>query len=532
VIRQGTRQGTRQETWQGTWLDARDAGGATIVVGGGLAGLTTALGLAPEPVILLTKAPLCTEASSVLAQGGIAAALGPDDGASLHLADTLAAGAGLCDGHVAANILAAAPDAIESLVRLGVPFDRDGTGALLLGLEAAHGRRRIVHAGGDGSGREVMRALVQRVRETASISVIERVAARQLVLDDGRVTGLLVNTQCGPVLFASNRVVVATGGVGGLFLHGTNPAGSFGQGLALAAKAGAAMGDMEFVQFHPTALDAPGYPLKLVSETVRGEGASLVDETGDRFMADVPGAELAPRDVVARAIWRHMEAGHRVFLDARNVPGLDFARRFPAITGFCHAAGIDPVTQPIPVRPAAHYHMGGISVDLDGHSSIEGLWACGEAACTGLHGANRLASNSLLEAVVCGRKVAESVAATAVRRVKPRVPDSRLCPSDPAPVRKILSGAAGVLRDAEGLRQATTALYPSAAAALERDDGGAGDPALVGLMIVVAALRREESRGAHARTDFPETAREARRSVLRLDEALAAARETAPEMTR
>lgn len=510
-------------------VEARDAAGASIVIGGGLAGLTAALALAPEPVILLSKAPLGVEASSVLAQGGIAAALGPDDGLALHLADTLAAGAGLCDARVAQEILAAAPAAIESLVHQGVPFDRDSKGQILLGLEAAHARRRIVHAGGDASGREIMRALAQRVRETPSITVIERIAARKLVVEDGGITGVLANTHCGPVLFACDRVVIATGGVGGLFLHGTNPAGSFGQGLALAAKAGAAMGDMEFVQFHPTALDAPGYPLKLVSETVRGEGAILVDETGGRFMADVPGAELAPRDFVSRAVWSHMQKGHKVFLDARNVPDLDFARRFPAITGFCHAAGIDPATQPIPIRPAAHYHMGGISVDLDGRSSIEGLWACGEAACTGLHGANRLASNSLLEAVVCGRIVAESVAATPARRVKPRVADARVSPADPAPVRKILSRAAGVLRDAEGLRDAAAALYPLAAGALDGEDGGAGDPALVGLMITVAALQREESRGAHARTDFPDPASEARRTLLRLDETLAAARELAPE---
>jgi L-aspartate oxidase len=511
-------------------MDFRDAGGACIVIGGGLAGLTAALALAPEPVILLSKAPLGTEASSVLAQGGIAAALGPDDDLALHLADTLAAGDGLCDSYVAQKILAAAPVAIDRLVHLGVPFDRDSHGEILLGLEAAHARRRIAHAGGDSSGREIMRTLEQRVRETPSITVIERVAARRLIVEDGAVTGVLANTHCGPVLFACDRVVIATGGVGGLFLHGTNPAGSFGQGLALAAKAGAAMGDMEFVQFHPTALDAPGYPLKLISETVRGEGAILVDETGDRFMADVPGAELAPRDVVSRAVWRHMAKGHKVFLDSRQVPDLDFARRFPAITGFCHAAGIDPATQPIPIRPAAHYQMGGIAVDLDGRSSIEGLWACGEAACTGLHGANRLASNSLLEAVVCGRWVAESVAATPVRRVKAKVGEARISPADPAPVRKILSHAAGVLRDGEELRDAAATLYPLAAAARDGEDGGAGDPALVGLMIIIAALRREESRGAHARTDFPDHAPEPRRTVLRLDEALSVGREQSQEM--
>jgi L-aspartate oxidase len=525
-----TRQVTRMETHQGTRMETRDAGGAAIVVGGGLAGLITALALAPEPVILLVKSPLGTEASSVLAQGGIAAALGADDDLTLHVADTLVAGDGLCDSDIARKIIAAAPAAIDTLVGLGVPFDRDGRGQILLGLEAAHSRHRIAHAGGDSSGLEIIRALVKRVRETPSITIVERISARHLVLDDGAVAGLLANTHCGPVVFASNRVVIATGGVGGLFLHGTNPAGSFGQGLALAARAGALMGDMEFVQFHPTALDVPGYPLKLISETVRGEGAILVDETGERFMADVPGAELAPRDVVSRAVWRHMEAGHRVFLDARVVPDLDFARRFPAITGFCHAAGIDPATQPIPIRPAAHYHMGGISVDLVGRSSIEGLFACGEAACTGLHGANRLASNSLLEAVVCGRWVAESIASTPARRVEPRVADVRIGPADPTPVRKILSRAAGVLRDADGLREGAAALYPSAAAASEGHDCGAGDPAIVGLMILIAALQREESRGAHARTDFPYHAPEARRSVFRLEEVLATARELAPEM--
>jgi len=506
--------------------DLHETAGACVVIGGGLAGLTTALALAPRPVTLFSKTPLGFEASSVLAQGGVAASLGVDDDVLLHLADTLEAGDGLCDPAVARAILSAAPAAIEALIRFGAPFDRDGDGALLLGLEAAHSRRRIVHAGGDSSGREIMRALIGRVRETPSITVIEGVAARRLIVDDNAVTGVIGNTACGPVLFAADRIVIATGGIGGLFRFGTNPAGSFGQGLALAAAAGAVMADMEFVQFHPTALDSDAFPLKLISETVRGEGAILVDETGDRFMAHVPGAELAPRDVVAREVWRQMAAGHRVFLDARDAVGADFPRRFPAIAGFCHAAGIDPVTRPIPIRPAAHYHMGGIAVDLAGRTSIEGLWACGEAACTGLHGANRLASNSLLEAAVCGHFVAESIEGTAAsRRRKPSFDARRIIGSDPAPVRAILSAAAGVLRDGEGLTQAAQTLLP-----LALGEDAARDPALVGLMIVIAALRRRESRGAHARTDFPNRAREARRTTLRLDDALDAARELAPEM--
>jgi L-aspartate oxidase len=505
----------------------RDAGDECIVVGAGLAGLTTALALAPRPVALFSKAPLGFEASSVLAQGGVAASLGPDDDFSLHLSDTLAAGDGLCDEFAARAILAAAPAAIETLIRLGAPFDRDDNGDLLLGLEAAHSRRRIVHAGGDGSGREIMRALIRRVRETPSITVIEGVAARRLIVDDNRVSGLVANTACGPVLFAADRVVIATGGIGGLFQYGTNPAGSFGQGLALAAKAGALMADLEFVQFHPTALDSDAFPLKLISETVRGEGAILIDEVGDRFMAHVAGAELAPRDVVARAVWRHMAAGHRVYLDARDAVGADFPRRFPAITGFCLAEGIDPARQPIPIRPAAHYHMGGIAVDLAGRTSIEGLWACGEAACTGLHGANRLASNSLLEAAVCGRFVAESIDAAALsRRRKPSFDPARIIGGDPAPVRRILSSAAGVLRDGEGLTQAARALLPLALDA----EGSANDPAIVGLMIAIAALRRRESRGAHARTDFPGHGDNAQRTTLRLAEALDAARELSAEL--
>jgi L-aspartate oxidase len=503
-----------------------DTDGTPIVIGGGLAGLMTALVLAPQPVLLLTSAPLGSESSSVLAQGGIAASIGGNDDVSLHLADTLVAGDGLCDETVATAILAAAPAAIEQLVRLGVVFDRDAGDNIALGLEAAHSRHRIVHAGGDATGRSIIRALATKIYETPSITVMEGTTARRLVVEDNAVTGLLAETDRGPVLFATDRVVIATGGIGGLFLHGTNPARSFGQGLALAARAGAVMADLEFVQFHPTALDSGSFPLKLISEAVRGEGAIIVDEAGERFMADVPGAELAPRYVVARAVWRHMAAGHRVFLDASNVKGLDFARRFPIITALCREAGIDPATQPIPVRPAAHYHMGGISVDQSGRTSIDGLWACGEAACTGLHGANRLASNSLLEAAVCGNWVASDLAATAsIRSRKPGLlPDRGANQSDPASVRPILSSAAGVLRDGEGLRAAARALYP-----LAISQHAASDPAVVGLMIVIAALRRQESRGAHGRSDFPDHANLARRSTLRLADALQTARSHAAE---
>jgi len=502
-----------------------DTNGAPVIIGGGLAGLMTALALAPQPVLLLSSAPLGFETSSILAQGGIAASIGSDDNTSLHLADTLAAGDGLCDEEVAAAILGAAPAGIERLAQFGVAFDQDADGKIALGLEAAHSRRRIVHAGGDASGRDIIRALVRKVSETPSVTVCEATTARRIIVEDDAVVGLVCQTDRDPVAFTTDRVVIATGGIGGLFLHGTNPAGSCGQGLALAARAGAIMADLEFIQFHPTALDTGSFPLKLISEAVRGEGATLVDENGDRFMTNVPGAELAPRDVVARAVRRHMAAGHRVFLDARDLQEIDFARRFPAITSLCREAGIDPVTQLIPIRPAAHYHMGGIAVDQRGRTSINGLWACGEVACTGLHGANRLASNSLLEAAVCGGWVAEDISATAsTKRRYPKVLDESFG-SDPTLVRPILSRAAGVLRDGDRLRAAARDLYP-----LTASQQAASDPAIVALMIVIAALGREETRGAHARTDFPEQAIRANRTTLRLCDALDAAQNYIPDL--
>ena len=488
--------------------------GRPVIIGGGLAGLLIALHMAPEPVIVLSKCRLGEAASSAWAQGGIAAAIGADDSPALHLADTLAAGNRLCDPEVARGIVEAAPDAIEDLVRRGARFDR------ALGREAAHSRRRIVHAGGDATGREIMRALAIAVRAAPSVAVLEGMEARRLLLADGALSGVLAVGGGEAVVLPTARAVIATGGVGGLFLHTTNPPGSFGQGLMLAARAGAALADLEFVQFHPTALATGAYPLDLVSEAVRGEGAVLIDERGERFMAATPGAELAPRDVVARAIWRHLAAGHAVFLDARQALGGRFAQRFPSIASRCAAAGIDPAKQPIPVRPAAHYHMGGIAVDPAGRSTVPGLWACGEAASTGLHGANRLASNSLLEAAVCARWVAESIAGAA--GVAMRRPAAVALPqaADPATVRPVLSRAAGVLRNGEGLAEAAATLLPVALAG-----GPAADPAALALMIAVAALHRDESRGAHAREDAPSTDPGwARRVSWRLDEALVAAR--------
>ncbi|HTR16358.1 MAG TPA: L-aspartate oxidase [Acetobacteraceae bacterium] len=494
--------------------------GKPVIVGGGIAGLMAALTLAPAPVLLLSAAPLGEQAASGWAQGGIAAAVGPDDSLALHLADTLAAGDGLVDEAAVRAILAQGPAIIAALTERGARFDTDAAGNLALGLEAGHSRRRIVHAAGDATGREVLRALVERVRATPSIEIWEGAAATRLLVRDNRIAGLLVRRAEGLVRLAARRVILATGGVGGLFVHTTNPRGAIGQGLMLAARAGAALADLEFVQFHPTALDVGLDPMPLVSEAVRGEGAVLIDETGARFMAGQGRAELEPRDVVSRAVWAQLAAGHRVFLDARTALGETFARRFPGIAAACRAAGIDPATQPVPVRPAAHYHMGGVAVDAAGRSSVEGLWACGEVARTGLHGANRLASNSLLEAAICGRAVGHDVGGQAEGAPLPLPPVALPVAPDPAVVRPILSEHLGVLREATGLKAAITALLPLAEAG-----GAAADPATVGLLLAVAALRRQENRGGHARTDFPgHEPGPARSHTLILDEALNLAR--------
>jgi L-aspartate oxidase len=490
-----------------------------VIIGGGVAGLLIALHLAPAPVLLLSRAPLGTEASSAWAQGGLAAAMGDDDDPVLHLADTLAAGDGLCDRAMASRILHAAPGAIEGLAAFGVRFDRSPQGRLRLGLEAAHSRRRIIHADGDGSGREIMRALVAAVRSTPSITVVEGMEARRLAVADNAIQGVWADGPAGRAFFGAHRVVLATGGIGGLFFETTNPTGNCGQGLALAAHAGATLADLEFIQFHPTALDGSGSPMALISEAVRGEGALLVDETGRRFLAGIQGAELAPRDVVARAVWNHLASGHRVFLDARERLGPAFARHFPTIAAACGKLGIDPGRHLIPIRPAQHYHMGGIAVDGSGRSSVSGLWACGEVASTGLHGANRLASNSLTEAVVCSRWVAEDLAGIPARPVR-LVPADDVPSPDPAPVRALFSPALGVVRDEAGLTASTRALLP-----LVERKGPTTDPAAVALMIAIAALRRRESRGAHHRADYPHHAPIARRSAITLGTALATARD-------
>jgi L-aspartate oxidase len=500
-------------------MSTLDLKGRAVVVGAGLAGLSTALQLAEhEPVVVATAAPLGEQAASAWAQGGVAVALGPDDTPALHARDTAAAGDGLCAIDAVQAIVGAGASAIARLISLDARFDRGSDGRLKLGLEAAHSRRRIVHAAGDGTGREILRVMIAAVLRHPRITVMPGVDARRLRLNaHGGIAGVSgVGPDGASLTLLASRIVLATGGLGALYRHTTNPAGALGRGLAMGARVGAALADMEFVQFHPTALDVGQDPMPLVSEAVRGEGAVLINDLGERFMADTPQAELAARDVVARAVWAQIMAGRRAALDAREALGSRFAQAFPQVSAACLAAGVDPATTPIPIRPAAHYHMGGLAVDARGRTSVEGLWACGETACTGLHGANRLASNSLLEAAVCGVAVAEDLAGIAGW---PTRVEARLEPLAPRPeagrIRQVLEASAGVLRDDEGLRLAVSALTP-----LARGAGPEADPALVALFIATAALARTESRGGHCRTDFPHRAIVAERRVQRLQDVL------------
>ncbi|KAA0588573.1 L-aspartate oxidase (plasmid) [Azospirillum oryzae] len=513
-----------------TPYDVRDA--EVIVVGSGLAGMTAALQLAPRAVTLITKTAGLPGGSSLYAQGGIAAAVGPDDRPEDHAADTVAAGAGLVDAAMAALLTRDGAALVRRLLDDGLPFDRAPDGAPLLGREAAHGAARIVHAGGDATGRTLVTALADRLRATPSVRVETDAFAVDLVLRNGRVCGLLACHPEGWVLHRAPRVILATGGIGATFARTTNPAEATGDGLAIAARAGARLADLEFVQFHPTALAVDADPVPLLTEALRGAGAILLDRQGNRFMPDEhPLAELAPRDVVARAIGRRVAAGEPVFLDLR--PALAAKPDgFPTVLALCAEHGLDPFAEPMPVAPAAHYHMGGVVTDADGRTSLEGLWACGEVACTGVHGANRLASNSLLEALVFGARVARDVAERPLAPLPPfALPRPPAVAADVshilldaigAEARSALYEGAGLVRDGLGLLAARRKLDRLAAALdmlrCEGDDahedakappdivrqwGEARNRLLVGRLVVHAALAREESRGAHCRSDHP-----------------------------
>ena len=502
-----------------------DSGGV-LIVGAGLAGLFTALKL-NRPVTVLSAAPLGAGASSVWAQGGIAAALGMDDDPEFHIADTLSAGAGIVDEKIARIIATEAASRIEDLNALGVPFDRDATGAYVLGREAAHSRHRIVRVSGDRAGAEIMAALVAAVRNTPRIRVVEGFIAFQLALEGGRVVGVYAHPladRAQTVFVRAQATIFALGGVGGLYEVTTNPAQARGQGLGMAARAGAIIADPEFVQFHPTAIDIGRDPAPLATEALRGEGAILVNDHGERFMHAVhKDAELAPRDVVARGIFREIQAGRKTFLDARAAIGAKFPQEFPTVFASCMSADIDPRTQLIPVALAAHYHMGGISVDPSARTSLSGLWAVGECASTGAHGANRLASNSLLEAVVFGARAAQDVTAAATSSdllspVAPHGEHAQLSLHALATLRHTMTMKVGLERTGAGLCEALETI-----AKLERAGGNDADlknMSATATLIAAAALQRQESRGGHFRSDFPETVEAWRqRTFLTLDDA-------------
>tara|TARA_R110000824_G_scaffold118960_19_gene272685 strand:- start:108554 stop:110143 length:1590 start_codon:yes stop_codon:yes gene_type:complete len=515
--------------------------GDVLIVGAGLAGLFTALKLAPRPVTVLAAAPIGDGASSAWAQGGVAASVDAGDTPASHTADTVVAGAGIVDEPVMLRIAQEAGDRIEDLLRLGVPFDRDLEGKLSLGREAAHSHRRIVRVRGDRAGKAIMEALVAAVRATPSITVIEGYSAFELIKQGERIAGVHAHDTDGQVLSVTARAtVLASGGVGQLFAVTTNPVQAQAQGMAMAARAGAVIADPEFVQFHPTAIAGTRDPAPLVTEALRGEGATLIDGQGRRFMPAVhPDAELAPRDVVARSIHREIAAGRTVFLDTRAALGARLPEAFPTVYANCVSMGVDPVRDPIPVAPAAHYHMGGINVDERGRTSLEGLWACGEVSSTGAHGANRLASNSLLEAVVYGARIAEDIAATELADVDHNAAAPLLDPALPvspllvAQLRQLMSASVGVVRNREAMVQAL--------ADIERLAQMAGaqnlfsNLATSAALIAAGALAREESRGGHFRSDFPE-ARDVwqHRTFLTLEDAktIAAQSQVSPPTTR
>jgi len=482
-----------------------------LVIGAGAAGLCAAMAAAPRRVLVLSAGSPQTSTCTALAQGGIAAPIGPGDSVAAHVSDTLRAGCHSSVNHVAASVIARASAAVEFLENVGVVFDRDQSGHALH-LEAGHNRPRVLHAEGDRTGRAILTALVARAREQEHIEFQTDVQVVSLLdAGDGSIAGALVLTGKGQlVAITARETVLATGGIGRLFAHTTNERYAAGDGLAMALARGAHAAGIEFVQFHPTALRSPDDPLRLLTEALRGAGATLITGDGARLMRGRhPRADLAPRDVIARAVWECRESGRDVLLDARAVFGSERGSEFPAALASCSAHGIDPSVQPIPVTAAAHYHMGGLVVDEAGRTNLAGLWACGEVAYTGIHGANRLASNSLLEAIVCGRGVgAEIRRSESVRRPWIAANMPAVAPFDEnsdewMQLRALMWKVMGPVRHGHNLLVAIRTVR-----AMRRSLGA--DSLILrqrfnlAAAMMIAAAAREESRGAHWRTDYPQ----------------------------
>ena len=489
-----------------------------LVLGSGIAGLSAAIHAAQRgwSVGVVTKGALATSATRY-AQGGVAAALGAPDSSALHLADTLTAGAGLCDQDAVEVLVTEGPRRVRELIALGARFDQHD-GVLQLAIEGGHSLPRVVHAGGDATGAEIERALADAAHALPNIDVREQCFSVDLVVEHGRCVGVYaLDATGGAIEIRATNTVLATGGAGQLYSVTTNPPVSTGDGIAMALRAGIAVADVEFMQFHPTAMHHPSMPRPLLSEALRGDGAVLRDEHGVRFMVgEHPLADLAPRDVVARAIARRLVVRNldHLWLDTTSIS--DFPERFPTIWASAQAVGLDPRIEFLPVAPAAHYLSGGIATDLDGASTMPGLWSCGEAACSGVHGANRLASNSLLDGLVFAPRIVESIAAgkdgpestgvlrgaaleVAVGVVSP-LPTTN---TTLAALQQTMTDGAGVLRNVAGLTRAAELVSTDV---LAHDVAGheLRNLLAVARSLVSAALAREESRGTHTRLDFPD----------------------------
>ena len=502
-----------------------------VIIGAGLAGLYLALKLAPRPALLIAAKKLGSGASSLWAQGGIAAAMGEGDTPQSHAEDTIAAGAGLVDRLITEGVTEEAPSRIIDLLEYGVPFDKDLEGRLQLTKEGAHSEKRIVHVQGDQAGSAIMAALLKAVKATKSIRIWEQIEAHGLAAENNTITGVHLwpsskEGQGESTLIKADHIVLATGGVGHLYDTTTNPTMARGEGLAMAARIGAVIRDPEFVQFHPTAMDVNQDPAPLATEALRGEGAHLIDQDDTRFMCKIHDqAELSPRDIVARAVHQQRRSGKGAYLDCRGTLAARMPTHFPTVYNHCKTASIDPATTPIPVAPAAHFHMGGIKTDAKGRTSIAGLWACGEVASTGLHGANRLASNSLLEAVVYAKRIADDISnlssapsktASQKKINRPEVDhifnntkDETNSPSHcdlAAPIktlRTLMAAHVGVLRDQEGLNTAERDLKQLADNHSESQLFQ--NMCLTARLITSAASHRQTNCGSHFRADASKT---------------------------
>ena len=497
-------------------IEDRYFGDAVLIVGAGLAGLFLALRLAPRKCVVLSQSPIGTTASSAWAQGGIAAALGDKDSAELHTKDTIAAGAGLVDETAAKIIATDGPQRIRDLFALGVPFDKTPDGEFELGLEAAHSMARVAKVSGDLAGREIMKSLIARAQAAEHIEILENTWALSLLqAENGAIGGVLAGVKGGYVNIHASHTVLATGGIGGLYDATTNPIEARGQGLGMAARCGALIRDPEFVQFHPTALNIGKDPAPLASEALRGEGAILRNKNGASFMENYHElGNLAPRDIVARAVFAENAAGRGAYLDAVTAIGDHFPKAFPTVFASAMAAGIDPRIEMMPVAPAEHYHMGGILTDLWGRTTLKGLCAIGECASTGVHGANRLASNSLLEAVVFAARLADVLREdiATYQNVEGEVPNM-LLDKDLQNLRKSMSANVGVIRNQSGLEKISAEIGELKA----QYSSPIPNELITASLIVKAAIARHESRGGHYRDDFNELVEPPMHSHLAID---------------